>query len=102
MTQDEIVALVARLDPAAEVTFTADNRARVMAGPGLTGDGLDELLRTVPDAQVGFGADSPLWLYMLDAMRTSPPRDPVYELDDLNEYGTWKPGRKPEGWGKLT
>ena len=58
-------------------------------------------MRGGPDAQIGFTADSPLWLDMLDAMMTQGTSGPFYELGDLIEDGIWKSGRRPAGWGRL-
>lgn len=99
MTRDEIVALVTRLDPGAKVGFTKEGRTRVLASALMAGPALDELLRAVPDAQVAFGFESPLWDDMLDGARTCTPVGERYELDDIAEDGTWVLGRRPAGWG---
>ena len=98
MTQDEIVALVGRLDPGAKVRFAEDGHARVLASALMARPALDELLAAVPDAQVAFGFESPLWDDMLDGARTCTPVGERYELDDIAEDGTWKLGRRPAGW----
>lgn len=107
MTRAEILALVARLDPGAEVRFGNEGRIGVVVSPEMTRDGLDELMRAAPVAQVSFGPESPLWADMVEAMRTqdtsrlpeSMQAAPRYELDDLEEDGTFKSGREPAGWG---
>ena len=101
MTQDEIVAPVARLDPDGKVGFANGTRPTVFPSEAMTSDGLHELLREVPEAHIVFGWTSQMWDDLLNAMQADRPTGPTYELDDLNEDGTWKPGRKPEGWGEL-
>lgn len=100
MTRDEIVARVAHVDPSAEVTFNSNGIPRIVTGASLTEAGLAELFRVVVDAQVAFGVGSPLMDGLADAMATSEPVGPSYELDDLIEDGSWKPGRRPAGWGE--
>ena len=98
MTQDEIEALVARLDPGAKVGFAKGGHARVLASALMAGPALDELLKAVPDAQVAFGFATALWDDMLDGAGTCTPEGERYELDDIGEDGTWKLGRRPAGW----
>jgi hypothetical protein len=108
MSQAEVLALVARLDPGAEVVTTGGALC-VVVSAAMTSDGVDELMRAAPGIQVAFGADSPLYEDMVRAMDTQDTsRLPKamhaagsYELDDLEEDGSWKTGREPPGWGEL-
>ena len=104
MTRAEVIALVGRLDPGARVSFDDDGHVNVVAGAAMTDDGLAELWRVLPDARISFGPDSPLWVSMLEAMRSQDTSDlprymraaPRYEPDDVDEDGTLEPGREPK------
>lgn len=96
MTRGDIVDLVARLDPGARVAF--DDRPQVHLSAAMTEAGLSELLAAAPDAQVSFDAASPVWEGMVRAIHAARPTGPGYELDDIEEDGSWKPGRRPKGW----
>lgn len=109
MSRAEVLALVSRLDPGAEVVEVAPGALCVLVTDAMTTEGVDELMRSAPGVQVAFGADSPLFEDMVRAMEsqdTSGLPEPMrttfsYELDDLNEDGTWKAGCRPAGWGEL-
>ena len=109
MSRDEVLALVAHLDPGARIAFRDDGPPMVIPSAAITTDGAAELMRAVLGVRLSFGPDSPRWSHMLEAMRslrTSGLPEPMraassYELDDLNDDGPWKSGRPPEGWGKL-
>ena len=101
MSRDEVLALVARLDPGATIETLPDGRPVVFASAAMTFEALHELMREAPGTEVTFGGDSALLDDMSRVLETCRPTGPSYELDDLNEDGSWKAGHPPVGWGEL-
>ena len=101
MTRAEVLAACACLG--VEVTEVRVAGTGVLIVPGLetTEEQLASVLEAVPGAQVAIQPGSLLAEGMVEALKTSRATGPSYELDDLEEDGGFKPGRKPAGWGEM-
>ena len=99
MTRAEVLAACARLGMDVTEVRVAGTGILIVPALETTEEQLAAVLEAVPGAQVAIQPGSVLADHALEALKTSQLTGPSYELDDLEEDGTWKPGRRPAGWG---